>query len=91
MTFHAERAPVPQGSVRAPYLAWHARSTSVCYVSNCRRYEISVHHGRKGARYLCTFFEMQPRRSAGLFALRASLDDSFADAQHHARTGEVRA
>lgn len=83
--------PAPQGEMRAPELVWQARSTSVCYVSRCARYEISVHHGRAGARYLCTFFELHPRRAAGLFALRRVLDEAFADAQHHARTGEIRA
>ena len=72
-------------------LLWRARSTSVCYVSECGRYEISVHHGRLGARYVVTFFESAPRRRpAGLFNLRQTVDEAFADAQHHARTGEVR-
>lgn len=91
--FHADRCLAPvAGAVREPALEWRARSTSVCYVSHCGRYEISVHHGRAGARYLCTFYaQTQPRRALPLLMmLREQLDDAFADGLHHLQTGEVR-
>lgn len=87
--FHAE----PRTESTRPALetlAWRPRSTSVCYVSECSRYEISVHHGYRGARYACSCFAGQPRRFHRIFKLRETLDEAFEDAQCHARTGEER-
>lgn len=82
-------AHVEQCRVADAPLHWQHLPGAV-YRSACGRYEITVHHGRNGARYLCHWINAQVSNRPGLFALRRLLDDAFRDATHHASTGEVR-
>lgn len=85
---HVELGPLASAP-RMP-LTFQITVTPVA-VSVGGHYAIKVHHGNHGARYLCWFYpEPQKQQPKGLFAMRVTLDDAMADAQHHALTGEVR-
>lgn len=84
---HVERAAVA-AETSGPLV--FETSSAVAALSHCSCYQIKVHHGRKGGRYLCWYLPT-PNAPQQLFAMRMTLDEAMADAQHHARTGQVLA
>lgn len=79
---------VPRGTPTP--LEWVNVPAFVIRRSACGFYEILRTGGRKGERFLAQYLEGDPKRTQRLFAMRATLPEALADAEHHHQTGGAR-